>query len=674
MGSSDSVYSGYADHARNRAELADILMRTAAVTNAMGMKVLCQKLQMLSKKTKNEAFIVQIAGTFKNGKSTFINSILGEEILPAYALPCTAVVNEVKWGKTKGAVVHFRDPLPEKISSAIPQKALMHMRAHNFKKIPPIAIPYDEIEDYAVISVDRGKEEIAYESPYEKIEVFLPLPILGNGVEIVDSPGLNECAARTRVTMNYISKADAVLFVLDATRILSADELKVIDHTLKEYGFDDPFIIVNKFDAVREREREPMKQFVKSKLSHFGTSGFYFVSARNALDGKLDRDLDLLESSGMPEFEKALSEYLTKSKGRAKLFRSAKEVKRILNDELMYKALPLQRSALSVSVDEMRSKYESIKPTLQALRFEKRRLFDDLLFRIRRCIPEFKKLFRAKTDEIIANIDVWTKEYTPKAKVGIIPDEKTMNAIVRELSEYINSKIENSQTNWRKLVLEPFLSKRIDLIFGNIGEDLQKFYGEIDKINTNISGRSCKPEGVPPWKRIMGSLNVVDTEGLGEAISGKVGGAGKEYIKGLALELGAIALLQVVGMLNPVTVIASLTGVFFYSKHKGETGAVAKLREHVCIEYINMLETMRDKEVNKFAVDIANKLARMAKTVTDAMEAEITETENNINAVMREMEKGSAGIAAREAKLSQIEKAIKSLNLRTDELILKIMT
>ncbi len=674
MGSSVGMYSGYADYARNKEELADILMKSAAVTNALGMKVLCDKLQMLSKKTKNDAFIVQIAGTFKNGKSTFINSILGEEILPAYALPCTAIVNEVKWGKTKGAVVHFRDPLPEKISSAIPQKALMHMRAHDFKKIPPIAIPYNEIADYAVISVDRGKDEIAYESPYEKIEVFLPLPILGNGVEIVDSPGLNECAARTKVTMNYISKADAVLFVLDATRILSADELKVINHTLTEYGFEEPFIIVNKFDAVREREREPMKLFVKSKLSHFNTGGFYFVSARDALDGKIDKDVDLLESSGMPEFEKALSEYLTKNKGRAKLFRGAKEVKRILNDELIYKALPLQRSALSGSLDEIRLKYDRIKPALQALKFERRKLFDDLIFKIKRSIPEFKRLFRAKIDEIIANIDTWTQEFTPVTKVGIIPDEKTMNAIVRQLSEHINSKIEDSQSQWRKNVLEPFLAKRIDLIFGNIQEELRKFYGEIDKINIDISGKSCKPEGVPAWKRIMGNLNVVDTEGLGEAISGNISGAGKGFVAGLALELGAIALLQVVGMLNPITVIASLTGAFFFSKHKGQTGALAKLREHVSTEYISMLENMRDKEANKFTVDIANKIARMAKTVTDAMDAEIAETGNGINAIMREMEKGSAGVAAREAKLDQIEKAIKTLNLRTDELIMKIMT
>ena len=108
------------------------------------------------------------------------------------------------------------------------------MKKFNMKDIPPIEISYDEIEKYAVISIGHGKEELEYESPYEKIEVFWPLPILKNGVEIIDSPGLNECATRTRVTMNYISKADAILFVLDATRILSADEMRVIEHTLKE--------------------------------------------------------------------------------------------------------------------------------------------------------------------------------------------------------------------------------------------------------------------------------------------------------------------------------------------------------------------------------------------------------------------------------------------------------
>ena len=195
-------YEQYAAFKEKQTELAGMLGEASEVIADLNMQQFRDNLKKLSDKVQNDSFKVQIVGTFKNGKSTFINSLLGEEVLPAYALPCTAVVNEVKWGEEKKAIVHFRNPLPDKLPSGIPEKAKQHMKKFNMKDIPPIEISYDEIEKYAVISIGNGKEELEYESPYEKIEVFWPLPILKNGVEIIDSPGLNECATRTRVTMN----------------------------------------------------------------------------------------------------------------------------------------------------------------------------------------------------------------------------------------------------------------------------------------------------------------------------------------------------------------------------------------------------------------------------------------------------------------------------------------
>ena len=43
-----------------------------------------------------------------------------------------------------------------------------------------------------------------------------------NGVEIIDSPGLNEHATRTKVTMDYLSKADAILFGISEALSLSS--------------------------------------------------------------------------------------------------------------------------------------------------------------------------------------------------------------------------------------------------------------------------------------------------------------------------------------------------------------------------------------------------------------------------------------------------------------------
>lgn len=66
--------------------------------------------------------------------------------MPAYALPCTAIVNEIKWAEQKRAVVHFRNPVPEELPSGIPERAAEHMKKHGMKDIPPLEIPHNEIE------------------------------------------------------------------------------------------------------------------------------------------------------------------------------------------------------------------------------------------------------------------------------------------------------------------------------------------------------------------------------------------------------------------------------------------------------------------------------------------------------------------------------------------------
>ena len=82
----------------------------SSVVSALNMEQLHDSLKKLQDKAQNDAFKIMVVGTFKNGKSTFINSFLGKDILPAYSIPTTAVINEVKYGETKRAVLHFRDP------------------------------------------------------------------------------------------------------------------------------------------------------------------------------------------------------------------------------------------------------------------------------------------------------------------------------------------------------------------------------------------------------------------------------------------------------------------------------------------------------------------------------------------------------------------------------------
>lgn len=96
---------------------------------------LFRQIYNLRQQLMNDTFKVTVIGNFKSGKSTLINALLGQEILPANALPTTAVITEIKYGEKPKAVLHFVNPLPEKMYYGMP-KILSNMRRFQMKDVP----------------------------------------------------------------------------------------------------------------------------------------------------------------------------------------------------------------------------------------------------------------------------------------------------------------------------------------------------------------------------------------------------------------------------------------------------------------------------------------------------------------------------------------------------------
>ena len=67
----------------------------------------------IEKKSSTSDMIVPILGTQGMGKSTMINAILGEDILPSEADETTCVPVEIRYGTEPQGVVRFRDDKAE---------------------------------------------------------------------------------------------------------------------------------------------------------------------------------------------------------------------------------------------------------------------------------------------------------------------------------------------------------------------------------------------------------------------------------------------------------------------------------------------------------------------------------------------------------------------------------
>ena len=159
-----------------RQKLTELTADAASAIASLDVNNYSRSLEKLHEKLTSDTFKIMVMGSFKNGKSTFINSLLGEVVLPAYVTPCTAIINEVKYNSETKAILYFMDPLPETYTE-VPEKALAHMHKHGMKNIPPLEISIDEIEDYLTIPLGMGAEEAGKQSAYEKMELFWPLEL-----------------------------------------------------------------------------------------------------------------------------------------------------------------------------------------------------------------------------------------------------------------------------------------------------------------------------------------------------------------------------------------------------------------------------------------------------------------------------------------------------------------
>ena len=86
--------------------------------------------------------------------------------------------------------------------------------------------------------------------------VEYPLPLLEKGVEIVDSPGLNDTEARNQLTLEYVNNCHAILFVLSATQQFTLGEQRYLDNYIKDRGLT-VFFLINAWDEIQNRLVNP---------------------------------------------------------------------------------------------------------------------------------------------------------------------------------------------------------------------------------------------------------------------------------------------------------------------------------------------------------------------------------------------------------------------------------
>lgn len=161
---------------------------------------------------EHPSYDVVVCGEVKKGKSSLLNAIVGQEILPVNNEIATSQVFRLTNSSTESFYLVFTDGTRKQISR-------------------------DELSRYgSQVDANLQGEPIFQDHTLSYIQVNIPIAFLPEGVSLVDTPGLGALyKSHEWITQNYVSKASAVIFVMDPERVLVEKEkefiLKVLDIT-----------------------------------------------------------------------------------------------------------------------------------------------------------------------------------------------------------------------------------------------------------------------------------------------------------------------------------------------------------------------------------------------------------------------------------------------------------
>lgn len=233
-----------------------------------------------------------VLGNFKRGKSTLINALLGTRLLPARMTPATAVLCTLRHAHTLEIIVSFVDG-----------------RA-------PVALSLPELEDHVCLpdpaagADDPDAAPRRFRPEVDAVDISLPWPLLRGGLQVIDSPGLNESSDRAERTRAAFDAADMLIYVLSATEPLAADEMDAIDRLWND-GHRTILFAVNYANRVDEEGMPEVRERFARLLGPYGPPEgplpLFFVAARPALLAHERGDAAALDASGLLALHDALA-------------------------------------------------------------------------------------------------------------------------------------------------------------------------------------------------------------------------------------------------------------------------------------------------------------------------------------------------------------------------------
>ena len=360
-----------------RADLLEVLAAIGQMLDEVGLP--SQPAMVAEDRLRQNRFDIVVLGQYKRGKTSFINALLGEDLLPTAIVPLTNVATRVRHAPHPSAHVAFLDGRTEE----------------------------RPLEDLHLYTTEKGNPGNA--KRVLLVEVGFPATALRDGTMVTDTPGIASIFEQnTRAAMEYIPQADAAIFLVNADPPISEAERAFLKE-VRPY-MAKLFFVQNKIDQVSEEDQKESLAFTRAVIEETtGEHGIaiYPVSARLALQAKLENDPERLRQSRFDQFEQDLHDFLQRAKGRVLIASAAGKATRLLAS--LTSRAELERQALEMDLADLLAKAEA---------------FDRHLEDVERARFEDKAILRAQVGRLVAEtidarLEAFQAENLPRMRAAL---------------------------------------------------------------------------------------------------------------------------------------------------------------------------------------------------------------------------------------------------------------
>ena len=245
-------------------------------TKLKALQNFSEELQNFQQRINDNFFRLVVIGEFSSGKSTFINALLGRDILSHATKETTAVLTRI---------VNVSENDPRKGSAVAFMKNGESLSIGNL----------DELKEYT--TAVSTKYQVARE--IEGVEIYMPIMHVTRPLMIMDTPGLNGIAeGHLEQTREIVKKAHACIYLIQQ-RGLTKDDLEFLKENLVPYQRRFIFVqnFIDEFNSVEEESLDDrinsLQKTLTEQVFEDSNSHEFFICGVSALKELASRDVKI---------------------------------------------------------------------------------------------------------------------------------------------------------------------------------------------------------------------------------------------------------------------------------------------------------------------------------------------------------------------------------------------